>query len=250
MAVTRSRVDGVQEMPRSIRRYGELVARYAVPMALTRTAYDAREELRRTLPTVFDRPTPYTLNATYVKPATRTEPAAWVGFREFAGKGTPAPKYLLPQVEGGRRPVKRFERALAAVGVLPSGLSAVPGEEADIDAFGNMRRGQIVRILSQLRAFGEMGYTANATGSARSRAKRRRTGYFAAPQGNREGLPPGVYKRDGADARPVIVFVTRPTYRVRFPFHETVRRVAAERFPARLREALAHVRTRVARRRA
>src|SRR3546814_8034127 len=45
----------------------------------------------------------------YVKPATKTRLYANVYFREFASKGTPAVKYLGPEVYGGKRRVKRSE---------------------------------------------------------------------------------------------------------------------------------------------
>lgn len=238
--MTARRING-QPTKAAIRQYGERLVGYALPMALTRTALDARDALRREMPAVFDAPTPYTLNALYVKPATRAQPTAWVGFREFGGKGTPAPRYLLPHVDGGARRLKRFEAALRAAGILPTGRFAVPGEEAEIDAYGNMRRGQVVKILSHLRAFGEQGYVANRSRTAASRGVRRKETYFAAQAGNRVGLPPGIYKRDGADPRPVVIFVTPPRYRPRFPFAAIVERAVRANFRRRFDEALRHM---------
>src|SRR3546814_6873764 len=58
--------------------------------------------------------------------------------------------------------------ALQRVG-LPGDQYAFPAAGAELDAYGNMSRGQVVRLLSYLQAFGEQGYRANAT--ARSRAR-------------------------------------------------------------------------------
>lgn len=222
----------------AIRQYGDQVSRYALPMALTRTAQDAKDALRRELPVVFDRPTPFTMNSTYVRPASKSDPRAWVGFRDFAGKGTPASRYLLPNVEGGARRAKGSEVQLRAAGLLPAGYFAVPGEEAELDAYGNMRRGQVVKILSAVRAFGEQGYTANRSRTAASRGKRRNETYFVAPPGNRSSLPPGIYRRDAADPRPVIIFVKAPQYRPRFRFYEIVEKTVRARLPIRFAEAL------------
>jgi hypothetical protein len=228
----------------ALRQYGDRIVSYALPTALTRTAQDARAALRRALPTTFDRPTPYTLNSTYVRPATRADRRAWVGFRDFAGKGTPAARYLLPNVEGGARRLKGSEVQLRGAGLLPPGLFAVPGEEAELDAYGNMKRGQLVKILSAVRAFGEQGYTANRRGVGRG--KRRTEAYFAAPPGNRQGLPPGIYRRDGADPRPVILFVKPPSYRPRFRFYAIVESAVRDSFPTRFAEALTDVQRRFA----
>ena len=230
----------------AIRQYGDQITKVALPKALTRTAFDVRGALRDSLASTFDRPTPYTLNSTYVQAAAPSNPRAWVGFRENSGKGTPAARYLLPNVDGGGRRQKRAEVQLRNSGVMPPGRYAVPGEEAELDAYGNMKRGQLVKILSAVRAFGEQGYTANRSRTAKSRGKRRHEGYFAAPPGNRSGLPPGIYKRDAADPRPVLLFVKAPSYRPRFRFHAIVERAVRERFPVRFAEALSQVQRRFA----
>lgn len=235
-----------QRVKAAIRQYGDQVVRYALPTALTRTAQDARAALRQAMPATFDRPTPYTLNSTYVRPASKASPTAWVGFRDFAGKGTPAARYLLPQVDGGPRRAKGMELALRGAGLLPPGLFAVPGEEAELDGYGNMKRGQIVKILSHLRALGEQGYTANRSRTARSRGKRRKQTYFAAPPGNAGGLPPGIYRRDGAEPRPVVLFVKPPSYRPRFAFRAIVERAVRANIQRRFAEALAQVNVRFA----
>lgn len=235
-----------QQLKAAIRQYGDQLTRYALPMALTRTAQDARQAVQRALPETFDRPTPYTINSTFIRPATKADPVAWVGFKDDWGKGTPAARYLLPNVDGGRRRDKRMERQLRTAGLLPAGMFAVPGEEASLDAYGNMRRSEVVRILSQTRAFGEQGYSANRTGSARSKKKRRRNGYFAALPGNAGGLPPGIYQRDGGDARPVVIFVRAPSYRPRFRFHDIVERAVRANIGRRLEEAVRIVNQRFA----
>jgi len=245
MPVARVDPRPVQE---AIRRFGR-DAEFAAVVALTRTARAAREELQAEMPVIFDRPTRFTLNSVYVKPATKQDPVALVGFREFAGKGTPAAKYLLPQVEGGPRRPKRFERALMNAARMPKGMFAVPGQGADLDGYGNMNRGQITKILSALRASSDP--TQNR-GKGKGRGKRRRETYFAAVPGDlrTRHLPPGIYKRDNADTVPVLAFVRPPTYRPRFRFAEIVTRTVEQRFAVEFQIALAQAVGRTVARRA
>lgn len=219
---------------------------FAAAVALTRTAWAARSAIRAEMQTQFDRPTPTTLDSTLVKRATKADLASRVYVKDDAFKGTAPTKYLGPQVYGGDRGLKRFERALQARGLLPPGMVAVPGGAATLDQYGNVSRGQIVEILSYLQAFGEQGYRANMSERRRDKLQRgtatsRGYNYFVLLK--REGkLPPGVYKRMayGRDprvahlaysgAKPVFVFVRMPHYKPRLPFEEIARRAAEERF--------------------
>lgn len=215
--------------------------RFAAAVALTRTAQAVKvaqvDEMKR----VFDRPTNYTLNSLFVRGARPNRLDALVWVKDDAGKGIPATKYLLPQVEGGQRSHKRFEKALINAGVLPYGMFAVPGDGAEVDAFGNIQRGQIVRVLAYFRAFGQQGYSANITDKrkaslAKGSAKRgvRGISYFSLRE-RRGKLPPGIYSRTsfgawGSAIKPIMIFVTRPQYQRAWDFYATANRVASERF--------------------
>ncbi len=227
---------------------------FALALALTRTAQDVRAAERSEMTAVFDRPTRYTLNSMYIRTATRQDLVArvWV-------KDSERPThYLLPQIMGGDRPLKRFEQLLVQRGLMRSSERAVPGEAAKLDSYGNMSRGQIVKIISQLQAFNLAGSNANASTSKRSQAKRRREGYFVStgpgthPYGKRswkrgrmeQTLPRGVWVRKpdgvmGSKVSPVLVFVGRATYRVRFRFDIVARDTVDRVFPGRAQEALA-----------
>ncbi|AXK40860.1 hypothetical protein DWG20_09340 [Crenobacter cavernae] len=232
---------------------------FAMARALTLTAQDVKRAEIAEMQRAFDRPTKYTLNSLYVKPATKRDLRAWVWLKYDAGKGTPADKYLAAEIQGGGRKTKRFERALQQAGVMPRGMFAVPGSAAQKDAYGNMSRGQIVQILSYLRAFGEQGYKANMTdrrrGSlAKGNAKKGVRGFQYFVLRERHGkLPPGIYKKtaySGADAarvahlqgggaKPVVIFVKSPGYSRRFKFFEVAGRTVRERFTANFDQALA-----------
>lgn len=207
-------------------------------VAATRTALKVRKQLVDTMKHDFDQPTPYTLNSIYVVPATAQTKSAVVGIKDFATKSSVPPAlYLRAEVLGGDRKAKRSEVALRAMGILKADQFALPGTGAKIDRFGNMTRGQIVQILSQLKAFSEVGFAANETKRSRSRAKKR-SRYFVI---NRpDHLKPGVYRRDGRTIKPVLIFTTKhPEYRERFPFDDLVGSFAAEDFKVELDKVLA-----------
>ncbi len=223
---------------------------YATALALTRTAKAAKEEVERQLPSLIDRPTPYTMRGFRLYPATKRRLVAEVDFRETMGSGTQARDYLAPLVYGGPRKLKAFEKSLQRTGLLPTGYGALPGGAARIDAYGNMARGQIVQILSYFKAFGEQGYSANITDKRKAALAqgRRKTGqrgitYFVGRPGNGR-MPLGVWQRIsfgslGSAIKPVILFVTQPRYRQQLDVPGIARRVIAERFADELAKAVA-----------
>lgn len=214
---------------------------FATAVALTKTARLAKDSAVDEMSKVFDRPTPFTLRSIYSTPATKANLSATVQARDFAPKGTPAAKYLLPQVQGGPRRDKRFERALKLRGLMPANLQAYPGRGADLDAYGNMSRGQITKILSALRASSDP--LQNRSKTRRSRGKRRNEQYFVArPKSRARHLQPGIYKRVafafGSAIKPVIIFGRPARYQVRLRFREVVLTAARRHYPAQFKAAL------------
>lgn len=207
------------------------------------TAYQIKDALIDEMRRVFDRPTPYTLNAVYVRAGSgkSRDIKAHILLREFGGKSR-SEKYLLPQVFGGSRRLKSFESALRSVGVLPDGLYAVPGQRAPLDAYGNISAGFIVQILSYFRAFGEQGYRANITEDKRSKLakgtrKKRGYTYFAIKEPGR-GLMPGIYRRQafgfGHSVEPMLMFVKRPSYRRLLRWREIAEQIVSRNFQRNL----------------
>ncbi len=209
---------------------------FATAVALTRTAKDVKPALQAEMSRAFDRPTRYTLDSMFLKGATKASLEARVWLKDSWGKGTPAERYLGPQVFGGGRAQKGMERALQAARLMPANYFAVPAAGAQLDANGNVKRSQIVQILSQLRLQRGAGYESRASGSARSQRTVARQGvtYFAIPTAAR-GLHAGVYlKRKfalGSAVRPVFLFVARAQYQPLLKFFEVGEKVARERFP-------------------
>lgn len=218
-------------------------AEYAAAVALTKTAKEIREELKLEMGRVFDRPTNYTLNSLFVKPATKRNLEAFVWLKDATTKGTPADKYLKPQIFGGDRTLKSMEKALQQAGKMKRGSFAVPAAGAQLDAFGNVKRTQIVQILSQLQVQRGGGYDARRSNSAASKRSVRRQGvtYFSlAKQWGK--LKPGIYLKKifahGSAVRPVFLFVDSIKYQPRFDFFGVADRVARERLPAIFNEEL------------
>ncbi len=210
---------------------------FATAKALTMTAKAVQREIDAEIKRVFDRPTPYTQRATFVRTATKQRLFAEVKLKDESFKGNPAVRYLQAQVEGGPRKHKGFEKLLIRAGVMPAGWYAVPGAAAPLDAYGNIAGGTITRILSQVQASRDP--LANASARSRKRKAKVRGGrYFAVMPGRErtKHLKPGIYERIGfgfgSAIKPVLIYVQRaPKYRKRLQFYRIADQVARMRFP-------------------
>lgn len=215
--------------------------------ALTRVAFLIRDAEVAEMKRVFDRPTPYALAGLYVQGASSADrPNATVGLKDAftSSAGVPAEKFLDTQIQGGQRRLKASEKLLAAAGVLPDGMRAVPSVGARLDAYGNMESGQIQAILSYFRVHTMAGYDMNRSYSRKRRGVYRDHDWIAIPPG--EKLAPGIYlsrsnfgsSRRGASLVPVLLFVRSPTYKARFDFHGVARRVIDRSLAAEFEAAL------------
>lgn len=200
--------------------------KFATAKALTKTAQDVQAGLKKEMKRVFDRPTPYTLNSLRVKPATKERLQASVFLKDDTFKGTPAAKYLGPQIAGGSRALKRFEASLLRVGLLPPGHVAVPGGAARLDRYGNMRPGQITQILSGVRASND---------PTQNRRRGKAGQYFIGRPGH---APLGVWQRVGRGVQPVLIYVKAPNYQPRLAFRKVGERIARENFSKHFEAAL------------
>ena len=232
----------------------------ATIQALNWTAFDAAPEVQTLMSRTFDRPTPYTLKSVSIDKARPGQAFARLWFKPFGGKGNAPSSFLAPQVLGGPRSTKRFERALLQAGVMPAGTQAVPGKGARLDAYGNMSAGQIVQIISYFKAFPETGYRANITDAKRERIKRGTKNKYGREYfiswgrkmrfGRQSHLAAGVWERVntpfGSAISPILMFVRPATYQRRLPLRETVERFVRREFPKKFerakRQALAGVR--------
>lgn len=220
-----------------LRRLGEYQhesAPFWTAYALTKTAEDIKASEIEVISEVFDRPTRFTLNSLYVKPATKRDLRATVMFKEGFGS-VPAWRYLGPQVMGGPRDKKSHERALERAGIIADDEYCVPGKGVKLDAHGNVSGSLITRMLSSL------GANPDPMSNTTERSKRRnpKRGTFFVLRGHRSA-PDGIYeRRSGARALvATLIFVRQPRYDKRFPFHETAQQIFRLRFAANFREAV------------
>lgn len=202
-----------------IRQFDDLQKRklpQARVIAADRTGRYVYGALRSEMGEVFDRPTPWALGGLRYKAPSLHSPIVNIWLEEAPDKGIPAAKFLSAEITGGPRGVKRFERALQQKGLMPAGSVAVPGAQAPLDAYGNVPASFIVRMLSDLQAFGEQGYRANRKGL---RKGARKSNYFFVPAKGSH-LKPGVYwHMPGGLLGVVFIFVSRAAYRSRYDFY-------------------------------
>jgi hypothetical protein len=220
-----------------------LIERDSVPFwtaaALTQTAKDIQAELVAEMARVFDRPTRFTLNALYVKPATKKELTAAVMFKEGFGS-IPAWRYLGAEVEGGERSRKSYERRLIQLGAMRANEYAVPGKAAPLDSFGNIPGSFWQVVMADLGAMRDGAQ--NSTVVSRKRAAKKGRGrYFVlrpdwpasggAIAGAARNVAPGVYERTGGGAiAPVIAFVKAGAYRRRLDYYGIARAILQRNF--------------------
>ena len=198
---------------------------YAQAVGLTKTAQKVKAAQSQEMRNVFDRPTRFTLNSVFMRPATKQRKYSEVWLKDTGDAA--AAEYLKPQITGGKRPIKRFERRLQEANVLKAGWVAVPGKGARLNAHGNMSPAQLVTLMSVLRA--HLDSNQNTTDRSRNRAAKagKSRDYFVsgpnhaakAPNGGR--LPFGVYQRVGRRIQSILFFAPSASYKKRYDFIKT-----------------------------
>lgn len=226
--------DNIAEVAKSFDRTMGKQIPFATSLAINRIAAIARNRLAITLRTVFDRPTPFTMNSLYTKNSTKTNLRAEVGHKDYAPKGVSASDYLRPNIQGGPRHMKRSEKIF--------GYYWTPSKFMPLDAYGNVSGPSMVRIISVLKAFGEQGYRANITDKTRARKLKQGKlyDYFFMPPGNPRGLKPGVYLRTAQGRELPMLFFTNkaPVYHVRYEFEKIVQDTIRDRLDGEFASAM------------
>lgn len=185
-------------------------APFALALALTNLAKDAQAAVEATIPSRFDRPTPFTRRAVGIVAASKHVPVAQVFVRDVQAG------YLEIQERGGVR-----EPAPGAPVILPVAIG--------LDPYGNIPRGRVKREKAKPETFVVTGEDARARHLAPGIYRR-----FKRPKGRRAGA-----KREARPPKLLVAFARRARYRPRFGFVETVLEAVRARAEARLREAIA-----------
>jgi len=212
--------------------------RYAVAQAMTDSAKAGQKAITNSMSRYIDRPTPFTQRSTYVSFANPNRMRAEVGFKQFATKGTPAGKYLSAMARGGDRSHKRSESVLRGAGAIGRGQFIVPRREWQGDPYGNVPRGTMSMMLSQLKAYqGSLSYM-NASNSARSQRKRAQAGQFFMSRSGRAIL----YRAPGGGSRDVetafMVLDDAPNHERRFPIVRILNEEVERTYPRLIRSSL------------
>lgn len=232
---------------------------FATAKALTLTAKEAQAETYKEFERKFDRPTPFTMRSLFIKPATKRDLTAevFVKDRAIGGKNPNSIAAMLRhQFGGGPRIVKVMESALRRAGLLGQGEFIVPGAAAKLDRYGNVSRGQLAQILSQI-GVGGAGYDNAPTNSRRSRKNVAKAGKifwsrgpgmpsggsyrgsrkkFDPSTGAYDGtsyqhLPRGAWMRDGRSVKPLLLVVgSAPNYRRRIDMDRIGKEAVARHF--------------------
>lgn len=209
---------------------------------MTKTAKSVERELKREMREKTDRPTPFFMKSTFVAPATRQKLVARVGLKDRL-----ASKNLISAAErfghhfnGGTRVVKALELQLRRAGLLSGNEFIVPGAGARLDRYGNMNRGQVQQIMSQLRV-GIDPY-AYASKSPRSRRNVRKAGHIFWARGNERDahLKRGAYIDMGPPIglRPLLVVVKSANYRRIYDLPKMVETTIKREWSENLRASL------------
>ena len=223
----------------------DLQFRFAVAQAMTDAAKAGDRKIRSDMSRYIDRPTPFTVNSTYISFANPNRMRAEVGFKQFAAKGTPAGKYLSAMARGGDRSHKRSETILRLAGAIDPDQYITPSKENGWagDPYGNVPRGTYTMMISQLKAFGGSLSYLNASNSKRSQRKRARAGQFFMSRSGRAILyqSPGG-GRDNTETA-FMVLDQAPNHERRFPIVKLLNEEVAREYPRlimrRLRRELA-----------
>ncbi len=205
---------------------------FATALALTRTGKRVESGLQTAMAGGFDSASPYVKRSTYSTSATKTNLTSIIGLKDKKPAGGTAPAVLLKEhFGGGARGNKPMEKALMAIGNLPTGWRVVPGAGMKLDAYGNPKRAAVAELLGALRSRQQV---------YKGRGKRiALVGYFVIPVGSGSHLEPGIYWRSARAIRPMFMFVRSAQYRKRFDLPQIAQRVVSESFQVEFDRALA-----------
>lgn len=217
----------IKEVTRYLTRVQKKQIPFAAAKALTKTAQEVKKGLVNEMKQSFDRPTKFTLNSLYVKPAKKRDLVALVKVKDESLKARPPIEWLDPQIKGGGRKHKRSERALISRGIMRRDEYIVPGQRAKKNRFGNMSKGQMQKILSDVHARWDR---------AQNTTKYKRRHYYFAEINGQRGIWCGAL--DGGESWPILMFVKRPQYRKRFRFYKVANKIQRKRFIPNFRRSL------------
>lgn len=234
------KMDGLDAVKASLRGLSDKKIKVAAVAALNDAAYLGSKKTQEEMQRVFDRPTRWVIGGVRYNKARKDKLESSIDFDKWGNKTNVTVEHVLKaEISGGNRKHKRHEVALQRAGILPPGMYIVPGDAANVDAYGNMSSAQIVQIMSWFKAFGEQGYKANMTQKSKDRLSKKnrrdqRGGMAYVVFYKHKSLLPGIYQRIdtgfASAIRPVMIFVRSPVYKKRFDFYGVAEKAARAEF--------------------
>lgn len=208
------------------------VVKYALSDTVDDLLLVEKMEMKR----VFNNPRPYTVNALFGKYPSSAGVGimrAGIAAREFAGKGTPAYKYLNPNIHGGLRRMKRSEKGLQAMGILPDGVMTIQGRDYPRDSYGDIPGGQYTRMLAELGvvANGGAGLAALTGSKAKAKPRKNPSSQFFVMRRRKGDRAFAVAERNGGSIRIMLVWQTQRPYKKRYDFYGIGKATILERYP-------------------
>lgn len=202
---------------------------YATSLAMNTTLKSLDKYNRQLMKMAFDRPTPYTLNAFYVK---YTSKRNLYGF--IRRKDQPARKhYLEVQDTGGQRPLKGMEKNFKYRLAYPGIVDYItPTRDTPKNSYGNINQGFMTRVMSQMQVMSNRDANAKRPGYTKT-GRKSKIRYFAPrPESAlaRTGGP-GVYEARDVQGLSFIKKVLHfaqaaPMYRKRTSFEDNMKTAA------------------------
>jgi hypothetical protein len=176
--------------------------------ALTQAAFHLRNTMKKEIKDSIKNPIPRTENAQLFRVDKKELTVDFFLNDNASKRGVSPAKYLSPLIHGTARVSKAME------GYFGGKYFLIPSPKTQLDQYGNIPGKQVTRMLSDLKAFGEVGSTMNAKGGKRGKKKqKKKDGYFIIPQSQRNPKVGVVMYRQGSEAAPfAVVTPTRPKY--------------------------------------
>lgn len=237
--------------------------RFASAVALTRTAKQVEAKTYDVMRGVFDRPTPFTMRSLRTKHATKTDLVAEVFVKDKEIRSGYSSATILQQhFSGGSRQVKQMEHVLRSKGYMNSGEYLVTASGARLDKYGNISKGQLVQILSQIGVV-RAGFDSSPTKSKRSKRNVAKAGQIfwssgkGSPgtrahsgrlkfdyssgdyTGHRQNLPKGAWVRAGRSVKCLLLVVKSVRYRRTINLQTVASQVVSKNFKGNFDKALA-----------
>ena len=225
------------------RRFPSLIAK-----ALTMTALDAKKDVVSEMPSIFDRPTPWTLRSVFVFPAEKTDLRAAVALKRDHGRTRRefmdeviAPRSLRAQVFGGQRPLKESEKTLQRPGASPKGRPyIIPMPGVPLDQYGNVPNTFMNKVLYSGMAGGTVDGTAIV--GRKSRMSAATSIYYTTKKGIFERskvlIGGGLNANIHGHTRRLFGFSSKAEYKPRFDFYGIASRSINSHLGKRLGEGI------------